>query len=303
MNEKTEKSKECNDCITEEKNAELRHEISVLRRQIDNLNSSSINLQQQNSVLKEKVKNIQKNKEELELIQKEKDELFALIIHDIKNPTTIIKSLVELLRTYDTNSTDQQAIMNDLILSTKQIIALSTEISKVLTLEGTIVQMYKEWADPTTLLTEIARRNAINARNKEQTINLEIEENLPEFQVDVVKMCEVFENLLSNSIKYTQTGGKLGISAAKVAGDIIEIKFSDNGLGMSEEDLTRAFKRGAKLSAKPTGGETSSGLGLWIVKKIVEAHNGRVWIKSSLGKGTVFTLHIPISSYEDASKD
>jgi len=297
----TEKEKFCDDCIIDKRNAELRYEIDLLKKQIDNLNNNSISLQQQNSLLKEKIEDTKKNKKQLEKIQREKDDLFALIIHDIKNPTTVIKGLVELLGSYDTNSTEQQAIINDLLISTKQIIALSTEISKVLTLEGTSIQMYKEWANPAQLLIEIVQRNSINAKNKEQTINIEMEKNMPQFQVDVVKIMEVFENLLSNAIKYTQFGGKIGISAKKKDYNTIEINFSDNGLGISEEDLKRAFQKGAKLSAKPTGGETSSGLGLWIVKKIVEAHNGRVWIKSSLGKGTVFTLHIPIIAV--ANKD
>ena len=282
----------CDNC---EKLIELKYEINVLKRQIDTLNMNCLNIKKQNFILEEKMVELEKNNDDLERIQQEKNDLFALIIHDIKNPTTIIKSLVELLRTYDINSTEQQTIMHDLVESTKQIISLSTEISKVLTLEGTIVQMFREWADPGRLITEITRRNSINAKNKEQTISIEIEDSLPLFQVDVPKICEVFDNMLSNAIKYTQKGGKIGVKVSN-SGENIQFEFSDNGLGMNEEDLKRAFQRGAKLSAKPTGGETSSGLGLWIVKKIIEAHNGRVWIKSSIGVGTVFTINIPIKA-------
>ena len=63
------------------------------------------------------------------------------------------------------------------------------------------------------------------------------------------------------------------------------------------------FHRGARLSAKPTGGETSTGIGLWIVKRIVEAHKGKVWIKSSLGVGTVFTMQIPIEARYEITDD
>jgi signal transduction histidine kinase len=73
------------------------------------------------------------------------------------------------------------------------------------------------------------------------------------------------------------------------------IEVSDNGLGLSEEDIKRAFSKGARLSAQPTNGEHSSGLGLWIVKKIVEAHHGRVWVRSILGKGSTFAFQIPVS--------
>jgi len=280
---------ECESC------AELKYEINILRKQIDNCNISSLNLRKQNKLLEQKMVDLKKINENLEEIQKEKNELFAVIIHDIKNPTTIIKSLVELLRTYDNNNSEQQAIIDDLIISTKQVVALSQEISKVLTLEGTVVQMFREFADPGILVTEVVKRNAINMKNKNQTISVDVEDCLPQFRVDVVKICEVFDNMLSNAIKYTQHGGQIGVKCSSVK-DMIQFDFSDTGLGMSEEDLKRAFQRGAKLSAKPTGGETSSGLGLWIVKKIVEAHKGKIWIKSSLGVGTVFTIQIPIES-------
>ncbi|MCL2312601.1 MAG: HAMP domain-containing histidine kinase [Firmicutes bacterium] len=288
----------CDNC---EKLKELQDEVNVFKRQIDNLNMSCLNIRKQNFILEEKLKEVEKNNQELTQLQQDKNDLFAAIVHDIKNPTVIIKSLVELLRTYDNNSMEQQAIMNDLVASTKQIVSLSVEISKVLILDANTSHMFYEWASPAQLIADITRRNSINAKNKSQTISIDVAENLPQFQVDVVKICEVFDNMLSNAIKFTQRGGKIGVKASEVDGNI-QFEFSDNGLGMSEEDLRKAFKRGQKLSARPTGeGETSSGLGLWIVKKIIEAHKGKVWIKSALGVGTVFTIHIPIEASQAAT--
>jgi signal transduction histidine kinase len=284
---KSESSESCKKCI------EYEYEISVLRKQIDNINLYYLNMSKQNMFLESKLDELKKINKNLEEVQIEKNELFAVIIHDIKNPTTIIKSLVELLRTYDINNAEQQSIIDDLVISTKQVVALSQEISKILTLEGTTVQMFKEFANAGQLIDEVVNRNVINAKNKEQTISIDIADNLPQFYVDVTKICEVFDNMISNAIKYTPKGGKIGIKCLKLQ-DIIQIEFSDTGLGMSEEDLKRAFQRGAKLSAKPTGDETSSGLGLWIAKKIIEAHKGKIWIKSSLGVGTVFIIQIPI---------
>ena len=281
-----------------EKCNEYKYEIGVLRRQIDNLNLTSLNIKKQNHALEVKLEELSKTNENLMEIQKEKNELFAVIVHDIKNPTTIIKSLVELLRTYDTNNADQQAIIDDLVVSTKQVVALSQEISKVLTLEGTTVQMFREFSNPGILIKEVVSRNTINAKNKNQTISIDIEDDIPQFSVDVVKICEVFDNIISNAIKYTNPGGKIGVRCRKIS-DMIQFEFSDTGLGISEDDLKKAFQRGVKLSAKPTGGETSSGLGLWIVKKIVEAHKGKIWIKSSLGVGSVFTIQIPIAAIDD----
>jgi len=111
--------------------------------------------------------------------------------------------------------------------------------------------------------------------------------------MDVQKIDEVLDNLISNALKFSHEKGTVRIRTHKQDSNIL-IEISDNGLGLSEEDIKEAFQRGAKLSAKPTQGEPSSGLGLWIVKKLIEAHKGRVWVKSTLGKGSTFSISLPI---------
>ena len=76
--------------------------------------------------------------------------------------------------------------------------------------------------------------------------------------------------------------------------DYIVVEVKDTGPGLSEEDLRKAFKKGVRLSSQPTGGESSTGLGLWIIKKLVEAHKGRVWVKSAVGKGSTFCFSLPL---------
>jgi signal transduction histidine kinase len=107
------------------------------------------------------------------------------------------------------------------------------------------------------------------------------------------------DNLISNAIIFSHEKGQIRIRAFKQDSSIV-VEVTDNGLGLSEEDIKEAFQRGAKLSAKPTQGESSSGLGLWIVKKLMEAHNGRVWVKSTLGKGSTFSITLPINKQESA---
>jgi len=120
----------------------LKQEVNVLRRQIDSLNITSLNMRKQNFVLGERLRELRDSNKNLETLQKEKNELFTVIVHDIKNPTTIIKSLVELLKTYDNHDEERTMIIDDLVTSTKQIISLSQEISRVLTLDNTEIQMF-----------------------------------------------------------------------------------------------------------------------------------------------------------------
>ncbi len=279
----------------ENENSELRGELASLRGQIDALNSRSEELGVRNKELEENVLKLSKSKEELEDLQNQKDELFAIIIHDIKNPASLIKSLVELLRSYDLTATEQQEVINDIIETTSKIVSLSQEVSRVLALEGGRLELNMESTDLRMLLSDLFLKNKVAADKKSISMLLEIPEELPEAYVDSQKYSEVIDNLISNALKFTHSGGTVRLKASATETNIV-VEINDNGLGLSEDDIKNAFRRGARLSAQPTAGEASSGLGLWIVKKLVEAHNGRVWVRSQVGKGSTFAVSVPQES-------
>lgn len=274
-------------------NSNLKNEIDALRRQIDTLENRGREMKKQNKELEEHIIKLSRSKDEIEDLQKQKDELFAVIIHDIKNPAALIKSLVELLRSYDLTATEQQEIIDDIFATTTRIVALSQEVSRILALEGTSLHLEVEPTQIGDIVRDVFRRNAIAADHKNIKMEIDIPNNLVEAEVDPQKIDEVVENLLSNAVKFTQKGGKVSIKAVR-ADNCIMIEVADNGLGLSQDDVKNAFKRGSRLSAKPTGGESSTGLGLWIVKKLVEAHSGKVEVRSSLGKGAAFQVYLPI---------
>ncbi|MFN3306312.1 MAG: ATP-binding protein [Candidatus Kapaibacteriota bacterium] len=280
-------------------NSNLRAEIAALRGQIDALNSRAEELRRQNVELKEKVEKLYSSKEELEELQRHKDELFAVIIHDIKNPAALIKNLVELLRSYDLTATEQQEIIDDILQTSNRIIALSQEVSRILALESSLVSLNLEFGNVNEVINEVVKANSRNAQLKNINIFVDIDTKLEEFMFDKYKVYEVLDNLVSNAIKFTQKGGEVQVSSEK-KDDKVVIQVIDNGLGLSDEDINRAFQRGARLSAKPTGDEPSSGMGLWIVKRLVQAMRGKVWVKSVLGKGSTFAFSLPF--IQDESK-
>jgi len=275
-------------------NGELKAEIASLRGQIDALNARGEQLYKENKELQSNLLKLEKSKSELEELQRQKDDLFAVIIHDIKNPASLIKSLVELLTSYDLTATEQQEIINDIAQTTSKIVALSQEVSKILSLEGTKLNLNFDTANLNDIIKDVYQRNQIAAKNKSITMFTDLMEGLPDGEFDVQKIDEVIDNLVSNAIKFTPNGGTVRIKSSKELNNLV-VEVSDNGLGLSEDDLKNTFKRGAKLSAQPTAGESSTGLGLWIVKKLVESHKGRVWVKSALGKGSTFAFSIPMS--------
>ncbi|MGE5480433.1 MAG: ATP-binding protein [Chloroflexota bacterium] len=275
-------------------NGELIGQISALRGQIDALQYRSDELRARNRELEGNVARLSKSKDELEELQLQKDELFTIILHDIKNPISLIKSLVELLRSYDLTANEQQEIIDDIAETTIKIVSLSHEVSKILALESSHLKINLEKTDIAQLISDVVTRNGISSKNKEISVMEEISSNLPNVHIDISKIDEVLDNLVSNAIKFTQRGGSVKISA-RSEGDNVVVEVADNGPGLSESDIEAAFQRGNRLSAQPTGGESSTGLGLWIVKKLVEAHRGRVWIKSVLGKGATFAFSLPIN--------
>jgi signal transduction histidine kinase len=113
---------------------------------------------------------------------------------------------------------------------------------------------------------------------------------------DADRIREAIDNLVSNAIKYSPIGGKIALLITGDA-DYVRISISDEGPGLSPEDLDRLFGRFQRLSAKPTGGESSTGLGLSIVKRIIDMHGGEVNADSpGPGRGAIFTILLPATT-------
>ncbi len=273
-------------------NESLRTELAQLRSQVDRMQDRSSDLKVANKELSSAINKLQNKQSKLEDLQSQKDDLFAMLIHDIKSPAGIIKSLVELLKSYDLSAQEQAEIIEDLIITTQKIVSLSNEITRVLSLETGNLRIDYDNIDMNMVLDDVFHRFGILAAEKGLRFNKNYKE-LPTIWADHAKIDEIMSNLISNAIKYTDDGGQVSIEA-KQSGSAILISIRDTGQGLSIDDLEKAFKKGAQLSATPTAGESSTGLGLWIVKKLVECHNGKVWIQSTQGVGSTFSVSLPI---------
>jgi signal transduction histidine kinase len=131
-----------------------------------------------------------------------------------------------------------------------------------------------------------------SAVNKQQTISVAAPPNFVTM-CDADRIREAIDNLVSNAIKYSPIGGKIAVAVTHEGPDTV-IRVTDQGAGLSPEDLGRLFGRFQRLSAKPTAGESSTGLGLSIVKRIIDMHGGHVTAQSpGPGQGSTFTVTLP----------
>ena len=287
----------------EEKITELEKEVKKLEIKVAFYEERGIELNKKNEVLKEINEEIKKQKEavaeakaRLEKLQKEKDDLFAMVIHDIKNPAAAIQNFVKLLDSYDLNAQDYNEIMVSLVNTSGRLVRLAEDISKVLVLKEDFLKLNLEKHKLNDVVEFIKKTHEDSAKRKDVILTTSLVDDIPDVCCDIERIEEVIDNLIGNAIKFAPTMQKININiATSVNNNHVRVEVQDTGLGIAEDEVDYIFEKGAKASNKPTGGEHSSGIGLWIVKRIIEEHKGKVWVETERNKGSNFIFELPIN--------
>ncbi|MAT38461.1 MAG: hypothetical protein CL946_02525 [Ectothiorhodospiraceae bacterium] len=235
----------------------------------------------------------QRSRQKAEQANLVKTELLSIASHDLKNPISMILGFAELIKARENLDDDVKELVAIIAREGKRMFELVTEL-----LDSTAIEMGKleldigEY-DAVELVKQIVDIYSTSAARKRQQIHLQADGAAGyHVQVDESRILQVFDNLISNAVKYSPFDRSIYISFERVDGHV-RINFTDEGPGLTEKDKQRVFDRFHKLSAKTTGGETSTGIGLSIVKQIVELHNGKVWVESQYGEGCTFTVELP----------
>jgi len=227
-----------------------------------------------------------------------KSEILGKVAHDLKNPLGVILGRTEILNELmgmAPVSADKMGVQVEHIRETTRRLTDMIDSLMADALDDALdISLRPEPVDISALIQEVVDANRPMAERKHQTIIVSApEKHLASCDPD--RLHEAIDNLLSNAIKYTPPGGAIELSVAPgETGTVIRVR--DNGAGLSPEDLARLFGRFQRLSAKPTAGETSTGLGLSIVKRIVDLHGGRIAVESAgPGKGATFKMTLPVT--------
>ncbi|GLR85729.1 ATP-binding response regulator [Bradyrhizobium iriomotense] len=224
-----------------------------------------------------------------------KNEILGTVAHDLKNPLGVILGRTEMLKELITTGASTGGVIaqvDHIRDATKRLTTMVDHLISDAMADAFDITIRREPVDVASLVQEVAEANQPLAVNKQQTINVTAPANIVTM-CDTDRIREAIDNLMSNAIKYSPIGGKIGVTVTHEGNDTV-IRVNDEGAGLSPEDLGRLFGRFQRLSAKPTAGESSTGLGLSIVKRIIDMHGGEVTAQSDgPGKGSTFTITLP----------
>ncbi len=222
--------------------------------------------------------------------------LMNITLHEIKNPLASINLANDMLK----NAATDKAKMTEVIkTSVNRIQTRLSDLLKQSELEETDLLLKIEEFDVNEILTRLHNNFELLARRKKQVIELKYNESLPKIEADKAKISDVLHNLVSNAIKYSYPDTVIKVEARE-AGYNLHIEIRDEGQGLDRNDVQKLFMKFAKLSSKPTGKETSTGLGLSLSKSFVELHKGTIYAMSpGKGKGTTFIVSLPIKHIPD----
>src|SRR3989338_538684 len=246
-----------------------------------------------NIILREEVEkavsDLKKANARLQELDRAKSEFISIASHQLRTPLTIIKGYISMLLDGSFGKvTDQKGEpLEKVFVINERLINLVEDLLNVSRIEQKRMQYDFEATDIVDLMASVIDELAPNAKAKGLTLDLSKAENIPKIMLDADKMRQVIMNLVDNAIKYTNQGS-VHVSLERQGKKII-CRVQDTGIGLTAGGIAKLFEKFSRVGGSATQNTQGSGLGLFVAKKIVEAHQGRIWVESpGEGKGSTF---------------
>ncbi|MBI5252860.1 MAG: hypothetical protein HY930_00455 [Euryarchaeota archaeon] len=240
--------------------------------------------------LKESHEELQHAYEELKSLDELKGNIVANVSHELRTPITICKSAIELAleETDEKKRKELLAMGRNALLKQNRIVGDLIDVARI---ERGALKLEFESIDLKQAVEAVVFEMLPIAVKSDVKVKTSIPESL-EVKADFNELRHVLSNLIDNAIKFSKEGGEVLIEA-KRRGEFAEVSVSDAGIGIAKEHLSKVFERFYQADASSTRRYGGAGLGLAVAKEIVEAHGGKIWAESELGKGSRFTFTIP----------
>lgn len=225
-----------------------------------------------------------------------KSDFVSMVSHEIRSPMNSLLMQLKIISDglAGTVTAKQQEILQRASEKILNLNNLVTELLDLSRIESGLISHEKEQVDMGKLLSNQQVFHSPYAGDKNISITLDCQENLPSILANEQNMEEVFSNLITNAIKYSPEGSSVHITAAK-ENEYLKIQVSDTGYGISKEELGNIFTRFYRVKDSNTRTIQGTGLGLAIVKSIIESHHGKISVTSEVNKGTTFTVLLPLA--------
>lgn len=241
---------------------------------------------------------IKKQKDDLKKLNDTKDMFFSIISHDLKNPFHTLIGLTELLiDSKDLFSPEEEKkALTEMHHTAKHTYSLFDNILQWAKLnQGRLEPTFQIETLPDIINSEL---ELLKAQATKKKINISTElAKMPEIEVDKNMIKTIIRNLVSNAIKFTKNGGTVTIKSID-QNQYVELSVSDNGIGIAPEYQNEIFYQKHKATYG-TNNEKGTGLGLYLVKELVELHNGKITVESELDKGTIFRIQLPYNQSDN----
>jgi signal transduction histidine kinase len=268
---------------SEKKNASQTDE--HLFDELSRLNNELVNLQRE----------MAKKNAELARLNELKNQFLGMAAHDVRNPLGVIMNFSEFLidETENTFSEEHKKFLKIIYSSAEFLLKLIEDLLDISKIESGKLNLNLQKADFVEFAERNIQLNNILASKKNITIQLNYDQKPVVFNFDQQKMEQVFNNLLTNAVKFSYEGNNVMVTIRANEGSVW-VEVQDQGIGIPSHLTETIFHPFSKASTAGTAGEKSTGLGLTIVKRIIEGHGGSIAVKSEEGKGSVFFFELPV---------
>jgi len=238
---------------------------------------------------------LENKNEALAKLNEEKNYFLGVASHDLRNPLGNIITLAGFLEDEckDLITGDKKQYLDVIISTGEQMLALLNDLLDVSKIESGRLELHLLEHHPLDIIARAISENRLSAQSKSIDLNYSASADIKAIKIDVVQIMQVLNNLVSNAIKFSLPSTNVEITA-EMRDDKILFSVIDQGQGIPEKELEQVFIPFRKTSVKSTAGEKSTGLGLTIAKKVVEAHGGSIGVKSETGKGSTFYFTLPV---------
>jgi signal transduction histidine kinase len=227
---------------------------------------------------------------ELERLNQAKSDFVSIVSHEFRTPLTGIQGFSEMMQSEDLTLDEMREYAGDINKDAHRLNRMITEMLDLDKMESGRMQLHREPLDLNAIVTDVVGRVRPNA--PEHPVSLRLDPLVGELNGDRDKLTQVMANLLSNAVKYSPKGGEIVVST-RAEGGSAHLVVRDHGMGIPKASLEAIFERYGRVESPATRHIQGTGLGLPIVRQIVQLHGGTVWAESNVGEGSVFHVTLP----------